>query len=89
MVTKKQIEKAYSFFENALERYKSNSTKKNQKPIIEGSVRDYAKNNLPKELYFDLNENVANGLFRHGHFLSDLEGSVAKLKGMKDDKNIE
>ncbi len=79
MATEKQIRNAYTILENSLKKYESNPTKKN-KEWIEMSVRDYANNNLSDDLYLDLNENAASGLFQHGFFLSDLERSVSMLR---------
>lgn len=45
------------------------------------SVRCYG-NNLPDELYFELNQNSASGLFRPGFFESDLDRSIGLLSDM-------
>lgn len=48
---------------------------------IADGVRCYA-NNLPDELYFELNQNSASGLFRPGFFESDLDRSIGLLSDM-------
>ena len=68
-----------------LERYKSEyySATGRTRERIADNVRCYC-NNLPDELYFELNQNSASGLFRHGFFESDLDSSISLLSDMLD-----
>ncbi len=68
-----------------LERYRSDyySSSGRARDRIEDNVRCYG-NNLPDELYFEFNQNSANGLFRHGFFESDLDRSISILSRMLD-----
>ncbi len=72
-----------------LERYRSEyySANGRARDRIADNVRSYG-DNLPDELYFELNQNNASGLFRHGFFESDLDRSISLLSGMLDVKNI-
>ena len=68
-----------------LERYRSEyySARGIARERVADSVRCYG-NNLPDELYFELNQNSASGLFRPGFFESDLDRSISLLTGMLD-----
>lgn len=68
-----------------LERYRSEyySANGRARDRIADNVRRYG-DNLPDELYFELNQNSASGLFRHGFFESDLDRSISLLSGMLD-----
>lgn len=46
---------------------------------IEETVRLYA-NTIPGDLYLILNQGSASGLFKHGHFLEDMERSLHILE---------
>lgn len=89
MVTEKEIKEAYAFLENSLRDYYTLNSAKERREWIERRVRTYADNNLSGDLYLDLNEDSASGLFRHGFFLSDLERSVSILRKMINKKDIE
>lgn len=52
---------------------------KNERNRIESNAFYYAKN-LPFELYSELNDDTASGLFRHGHFDSDMSNALRILK---------
>ena len=66
-----------------LERYRSeyNSASGRKRDRIADNLRCYGEN-LPDELYFELNRNSANGLFRHGFVESDLDRSISILSGI-------
>lgn len=66
-----------------LKRYRSDyySASGRARDRIEDSVRCYGEN-LPDEIYFELNQNSASGLFRHGFLESDLDRSISFLSGM-------
>ena len=68
-----------------LERYRSEyySAGGRARESVADNVRCYG-NNLPDELYFELNQNSASGLFRHGFFESDLDLSINLLSDMLD-----
>ena len=63
-----------------LERYRSDyySARGRARDKIADNVRCYC-NNLPDDLYFELNQNSESGLFRHGFFESDLDRSISIL----------
>lgn len=66
-----------------LERYRSEyySASGRTRERIADNVRCYG-NNLPDELYFELNQNSASGLFKPGFFESDLDRSINILLGL-------
>lgn len=66
-----------------LERYRSdyNSSSGRAREKVADNVRCYG-NNLPDELYFELNQNSASGLFKPGFFESDLDRSIGLLSDM-------
>ena len=66
-----------------LERYRSeyNSASGRKRDRIADNLRCYG-DNLPDELYFELNRNSANGLFRYGFVESDLDRSISILSGI-------
>ena len=66
-----------------LERYRSEyySASGRTRERIADTVRCYG-NNLPDELYFELNQNSASGLFKPGFFESDLDRSISILSGL-------
>lgn len=66
-----------------LERYRSEyySASGRTRERIADIVRCYG-NNLPDELYFELNQNSASGLFKPGFFESDLDRSISILSGL-------
>jgi hypothetical protein len=66
-----------------LERYRSEyySASGRTRERIADNVRCYG-NNLPDELYFELNQNSASGLFKPGFFESDLDRSISILSGL-------
>ena len=68
-----------------LERYRSEyySAGGRTRERVADNVRSYG-NNLPDELYLELNQNGASGLFRHGFFESDLDRSIRLLSDMID-----
>lgn len=68
-----------------LERYRSDyySASGRARDRIADNVRCYG-NTLPDELYFELNQNSADGLFRQGFFESDLDRSISILSKMLD-----
>ena len=68
-----------------LERFRSEyySASGRTRDRIADNVRGYG-NNLPDELYLELNQNSASGHFRHGFFESDLDRSISILSGMLD-----
>ena len=66
-----------------LERYRSEyySASGRTRERIADNVRCYG-NNLPDELYLELNQNSASGLFKPGFFESDLDRSISILSGL-------
>lgn len=66
-----------------LERYRSEyySASGKTRERIADNVRCYG-NNLPDEIYFELNQNSASGLFKPGVFESDLDRSISILSGL-------
>lgn len=66
-----------------LERYRSDyySASGKARDRIADNVRNYG-NNLPDELYFELNQNSAIGLYRDGFFESDLDRSINIISEM-------
>lgn len=65
--------------------YQSAITQK-ERDRIESSVRSYAKD-LPSEIYFELNEGYATGLFEYRHFQSDMERSLNVLSQIIEKNN--
>ena len=68
-----------------LERYRSEyySARGGARERVADNVRCYG-NSLPDELYFELNQDSASGLFRPGFFESDLDRSISLLSEMLD-----
>lgn len=66
-----------------LERYRSdyNSSSGKTRDSIEENIRYYG-NSLPDELYFELNQKSASGLFKRGFVELDLDRSIITLSRM-------
>lgn len=75
---KDYLKSVYRFLDEKYSSYCS-INKKSAKSTIEDSVRTFS-HGINDELYLELNEGRANGLFEHGFFESDLSRSLRILE---------
>lgn len=78
-IEEKRLKRVLADFEKFRSEYYSTSGRARDR--IVDSVRRYG-DNLPDELYFELNQNNASGLFRNGFFETDLDRSIGLLSAM-------
>ena len=64
-MTKEEYQAIYNYLSSLNGRHAS-AKRSSERNRIESDAFNYAKN-LPFELYCELNDGAANGLFRHGH----------------------
>lgn len=77
-MTKEEYQAIYDYL-SELRREYTLARKSSERSRIESEASHYAKN-LPFELYCELNDNAASGLFRHGFFESDMRYALRILK---------
>ncbi|GEM_PF-677510 len=77
-MTKEEYQAIYNYLSSLNGRHAS-AKRSSERNRIESDAFNYAKN-LPFELYCELNDGAANGLFRHGHFDFDMSNALRILK---------
>ena len=84
-MTKKEYRAIYNYLLKLSEQY-ALTRKSSERNRIEQEVFNYVKT-LPFELYCELNDGAASGLFRHGHFESDMSNALRILKEKMNNLN--
>lgn len=77
-MTKEEYQAIYNYLSSLSGQYAS-AKRSSERNKIESDAFYYAKN-LPFELYCELNDDATSGLFRHGHFDSDMSNALRILK---------
>lgn len=77
-MTKEEYQAIYNYLSSLSGRHAS-AKRSSERNRIEREAFYYAKN-LPFELYCELNDDAASGLFRHGFFESDMSHVLRRLK---------
>ena len=84
-MAKKEYRAIYNYLSRQSEQY-ALTRKSSERDRIEREVFNYAKT-LPFELYCELNDGATSGLFRHGHFESDMSNALWILKEKMNNLN--
>ena len=74
------LEYIFQYLDNKYGQYLTTPQKrKKERNEIESLVREFA-NNIDDEIYLELSQGLASGLFEHGFFESDMKRSLQILK---------
>ena len=77
-MTKEEYQAIYDYLSNLSREY-ALAKRSSERSRIESEASHYAKN-LPFELYCELNDDAASGLFKHNHFEFDINNALQILK---------
>lgn len=79
MAKNKNIEEIYNHLSD-LDRKYTLASNKQEKERIENYTRTYADSNIDDDIYAQMSEGSASGLFAHGHYDFDMWNSLRILK---------
>lgn len=85
MATNKNIEEIYNHLSD-LDRKYTLASNKQEKERIESYTRTYADSYIDDDIYTQMSEGKASGLFARGHYDFDMEQSLRILKDILHNK---
>lgn len=85
MAKNKNIEEIYNHLSD-LDRKYTLASNKQEKERIESYTRTYADSNIDDDIYAQISEGSASGLFAHGHYDFDMWNSLRILKDKMHNK---
>jgi|UniRef100_UPI003FEFF681 hypothetical protein len=85
MAKNRNIEEIYNHLLD-IDRKRTLTSNKQERERIEDYIRTYVNNCIDDDIFAQMSEGCASGLFAHGHYDFDMEQSLRILKNMSDHK---